>query len=340
VVKRVIRLLFGVCLTAAIVSVLYLYSSLQQSIAAQTTRPVCLSSGTASGRVAPACYSAPQILSSQETTAIAVSGDGQFLASSQRENIWIWDLHTGRPWRSLQGHKDWVSTLAFSPDGKTLASSSLDQTIKLWNWQTGKLLNTLPAGRSTSLEFSPDGQMLASGSRLLEWSYGKISPAGVSLWDLSTLKILRVLGTDAVNALAFNPDGKMLAAGNTHTELWETQTGTLLHTLNSGELTALAFTPDGKMLISSSKAVKFWYPESGKFVRSFSSLTADLAITTDGQSFATASGGTVYLWQLAPTKLLGGLRGSSYSRIKVVFALGNQAIISGSSDGLKVWRLQ
>ena len=146
----------------------------------------------------------------RQRTALAVSPDGQVLASSSHQTIRLWNLQLGKGRRSLRGHTDWVTALAFSPDGQTLASSSLDRTIKLWNLTTGELLQTFQAGRMTCLQFSPDGQTLVAGSRNSRWADGAISPGGIQRWDLATGQALPTIGTEPVATLAFSRDGQIL----------------------------------------------------------------------------------------------------------------------------------
>ena len=107
---------------------------------------------------------------------------------------------------SLEGHTENVHDVAFSPDGKTLASCSQDGTIKLWDPQTRNLMRTLKekSNNIRSVAFSPDGSMLASGD----------SGANVRLWNPQTGTLERTLkGHDYdVNSVAFSPDGTMLAS--------------------------------------------------------------------------------------------------------------------------------
>jgi WD40 repeat protein len=110
--------------------------------------------------------------------------------------------------QTLAGHSGWVHAVAFSPDGKRIASGSTDQTIKLWDATTGNLQKTL-AGRSSwvdAVAFSPDGKRIASGS------YDNT----IKLWDATTGDLQKTLAghSDTVNTLAFSPDGKQIASGS------------------------------------------------------------------------------------------------------------------------------
>ena len=87
-------------------------------------------------------------------------------SSSQDATVRLWEVATGKMRFVMEGHKLEIDSVAFSPDGKTVASGCKDTTIKLWNAETGKLRQTLtgPKNRLESLAFSPDGKLLASGS--------------------------------------------------------------------------------------------------------------------------------------------------------------------------------
>jgi WD40 repeat protein len=155
--------------------------------------------------------------------SLAISPDGQTLVSSGGDKtVKIWQLGSDRqgaspmnlarsqesPLRTLTGHSDWVRTVAISPDGQILATGSDDNTIKLWELNTGKLIRTL-TGHSDwvlSLAMTPDGQTLVSGSR----------DNTIKLWHLNTGKLLRTLTGHKkwVYSLAVTPDGHTLASGS------------------------------------------------------------------------------------------------------------------------------
>jgi WD40 repeat protein len=333
VLKKRGWLILGVII-ATIAALAGIHIGLGKTIAARLPQSVCLSAYEAG----ILCYRQPELLSNQKTTAIATPADGQILASTTKSTIHLWDLQTGKRLNALKGHKDWVSAIAFSPDGQTLASASLDRSVKLWNVKTGALLGTFYTGRVTCLTFSPDGRTLATGSRLAKWADGSFSRMGVQFWDVETRQWIDSLGDQPVVAIAYSPNGRQLAIGNRKTQLWQLKPQKLLHTINSGDLTALLFTRDSEALFTGSSKIKLWDVKSGDLLHTFSSGASDLALSPDGVTLASGTGGTVQLWQLDSEQLSGILRGSWYSGASVEFGLGGQAIIISSSDGIRVWR--
>jgi len=121
------------------------------------------------------------------------------------------------------GHQNYVLAVSFSPDGKTLASGSADNTLKLWNVADGKEIRTLRGHKDSVLavSFSPDGKTLASGS----------SDATLKLWNVADDKEIRTFTgyQDSVQAVSFSPDGKTLASGSADNtiKLWDSDLWTL-----------------------------------------------------------------------------------------------------------------
>ncbi|KAL4912441.1 hypothetical protein BDW62DRAFT_206493 [Aspergillus aurantiobrunneus] len=141
----------------------------------------------------------------------------------QVEKSWSAELQT------LEGHSHWVQSVAFSPDGQKIVSGSSDETIKLWDAQTGLALQTLE-GHShwvQSVAFSPDGQKIVSGS----------SDETIKLWDAQTGLALQTLKSHShsVQSVAFSPDGQKIVSGSSDNtiKLWDAQTGLELQTFKS-----------------------------------------------------------------------------------------------------------
>ncbi|PZR17615.1 MAG: hypothetical protein DI536_04685 [Archangium gephyra] len=152
-------------------------------------------------------------------------------------------LLPGKPY-ALRGHADGVSALAFSPDGKQLASGARDQVIKLWSLESGELLKSIPGGEEqiNALAFSPDGKTLVSGEAALR----------VRVIDVASGQVTRTIAhPGAVSELAWSPDGKSLAVTSV-------QGGGAIYDLSTAKRTrefsgrGVRWTHDGKTLVVAS----------------------------------------------------------------------------------------
>jgi WD40 repeat protein len=329
-----LKLVLAIGSLIGIVLLLGLHLLLRQAVAARLPDRVCVPMYSAD----VVCYGQPETLSKDRPTAFAVSQLGTLLATGHGNTIQRWDLVTRQPLPPLMGHTDLITALAISPDGRLLASSSLDRTIKLWELQTGSLLGTIQSERASTLVFSPDGRTLASGSRVQHWADGAHSPIGVQFWDVASQRFLYGLGERPARAIAFSSDGQFLAAGDEKTDVWLLRGGELLYTFNSGELTGVSFSQAGQTLITGSSKIKLWDLTNGALDRTLDSGTSDLVLSPDERILAGTVGGTVRLWHLQNEQALGLLRGSWYSGLFVRFALQGQAIVAGSSEGIKIWQ--
>jgi WD40 repeat protein len=162
------------------------------------------------------------------------------------KTVRLWEVATGTCRSTLEGYSDYVTAVAFSPDGRLVASASSDNTVRLWEAATGMCRSTLE-GHSrevTAVAFSPDGQLVASAS----------SDKTVRLWEATTGMYRSTLEghVSTVAAVAFSPDGQLVASASYDmtVRLWEAATGTCRSTLEGRfeYISYMAFASDGQVL--------------------------------------------------------------------------------------------
>ncbi len=166
------------------------------------------------------------------------------------------------------GHQKMVNSCAFSPDGKTIASATDDNTVRIWDTKSAKLIATLEGHQSmvTSCAFSPDGKTIASAA----------ADKTVRIWDAKSAKLIATLEghKSAVNSCAFSPDGKTIAsaAWDNTVRIWDAKSAKLIATLEGHEdrVTSCAFSPDGRTIASAARdsTVRIWDVRSAKELRS------------------------------------------------------------------------
>jgi WD40 repeat protein len=240
----------------------------------------------------------------------------------------------------LIGHTKAIIGVAFSSDGSMIASTSDDQTIKLWSLD-GQLLGTLEGHTDEvfGVSFSPDGQRIASAS----------VDRTVRLWSVEG-KLLQTLEghTDRVYGVSFSSDGKRIASASLDrtVRLWSVE-GKLLQTLegHTDRVYGVSFSPDGKRIASASvdKTVRLWSVE-GKLLQTLEGHTDQVfgvSFSPDGQRIASASvDRTVRLWSVGG-KLLQTLEGHTDQVYGVSFSPDGKRIASASVDRtVRLWNLE
>ncbi|MHC5777479.1 nSTAND1 domain-containing NTPase [Nostoc sp.] len=251
-------------------------------------------------------------------------------------------LSQSRERNRLEGHQDDVTSVSFSPDGKTIATASSDGTAQLWNLQ-GELLQEFQGHQSqevTSVSFSPDGKTIATAS----------SDRTARLWNLQGELLQEFQGhQDSVNSVSFSPDGKTIATASFDktARLWNLQ-GQLLQEFQGHQdgVNSVSFSPDGKTIVTASydNTARLWNLQ-GELLQEFQGhqLPVDsVSFSPDGKTIATASSdGTARLWNLKKGELLQEFQGHHDGVNSVSFSHDGKTIATASSDGTaRLWNLK
>jgi RNA polymerase sigma factor (sigma-70 family) len=309
--------------------------------------------------------------------ACAWSPDGMVLAAGENLSydaslaLSLFDAGTGKPLRQLRDHQFCITSLAYSPDGRTLACGS-QGAIVLWDPATGKEVRRWDSNRGQgkqvwSLAFTPDGKGLISAGE----------DTRVHFWDPATGKEIRQFtGHEKdVRCAVLSPAGQTLAsAADQEIRLWETATGKMIRRLTGQKepIRALAFSPDGKLLasggagFSGTSSVWLWetatgkvhlrLPEEKEFHKGFTTvLVRALAFSPDGKALAAGHADyTLRLWDAATGKKLhempgvgtyrmvsdhdGGIQCVAFSRDgkRLAFARDNQLALLDVPSGKEI----
>jgi WD40 repeat protein/serine/threonine protein kinase len=277
---------------------------------------------------------------------VALSPDGQrgVSACPNSSDVQRWDAATGDMTGRFRGHQGTVAGVAFSPDGRRLASGNGDGTVKVWDAGTCAELLTL-RGHTDHVEcvaWSPDGRRLASGASFRDQT--------VKVWDAATgQETLTLRGhTGAVTGVAFSPDAHRLVSGSVDgtVKVWDAASGAELLTLGGHRdvVWSVAWSPDGRHIISGSadRTLKVWDASDGREVRTLrghGDHVTVVVVTPDGRRLVSASrDGTVKLWDAATGHETLTLKAHAPGVTCVAVSPDGQRIVSGGLDStVKVW---
>ncbi|MBN1450578.1 MAG: helix-turn-helix domain-containing protein [Anaerolineales bacterium] len=274
------------------------------------------------------------------------SPDGSLLATpsgnaSSRNAITLMDATTGRELLVLSGHTGWVMGLAFSPDGKWLASTSLDGTVKIWSLAPGNETIAVLGPRTsygTRIAYNPNGMEFATNG----------GDGTATFWNAETGEPrLTLSGHDLkVLSVAFNSDGRRFATGSLDgsTIIWDTTNGEKLFTLASHEygVRDIAFSSDGSLIVTGGfdGTAKVWDTKTGTLIHEIidhAGLVLGVAFSPDGKQLATSSTDkTAKIWNIKNWELLFTLEGHQAGLPDITYSPDSSMLATGSGDGTAI----
>jgi serine/threonine protein kinase len=239
-------------------------------------------------------------------------------------------------------HGDDVQSIAFSPDGTTLATGGNDDAARVWDIESGDEIAVFEGHEDwvRSVAFSPDGTMLATGG----------DDRTARVWDIESGEETAVFEghEDWVRSVAFSPDGTMLATGSDDrtARVWDVESGEETATLEGHEdwIQSVAFSPDGTMLATGGddSTVRLWDPADGDAIDTLSGLTGyglTVAFSPDGTTLAAGgSDAAPRIWDVESTDEIATLQGHADAVRSVAFSADGATLISGDDGGTaRVW---
>jgi WD40 repeat protein len=279
---------------------------------------------------------------------LAFSPDGRRLAVGAGRvpvldrRLRVWNSDTGQEVFSRQAHKFNVSAVAFSADGRWVATGSLDHTAKLWDAMTGQEKCTLEGhtGGVVGVAFHPDSGRLATAA----------DDGTVKVWGVDGKLLLSVSGGGPVHAVAYSPDSKLLAAGldNGVVKLWDAAGKEAFvirgHTGRNTGVSGLSFSPDGKRLATAGcdEPVKVWdvtKPQEVQTIPLPLDKTSTVTISSNGRHLAEGrSTGEVLVWEIREQPRAMTLRGQKGGVRAIAFSPDETRLAVISSDlSLRLW---
>ncbi len=250
-----------------------------------------------------------QLPSAEHVVGVAISHDGMHVAAGGSNGVALLVATETRAHRALRGHADQILSVSFSPDDKTLATSSLDNTVRLWSVATGALERVLRGHTSAvhTARFSPDGARLVAGGY----------DGSVRVWEVASGRELAAMRghAAAVRGVAYSPDGKLVASGDARgvVRLWSAESGRDAGQWQAHELAiyGVEFARDGRLVATSSldSTVRLWDVATRTeraVLREHGAAAQRIAFAPDGKRLvSTGLDGQVIVWDVATASVVG-----------------------------------
>jgi WD40 repeat protein len=287
------------------------------------------------------------------------SPDGKTVASAGDRIIRIWQVDSGKEIQRIEGHKTRIWSIAYSPDGKKLASSSCDMTTRIWEVASGQELFRIAEG-AFAVAFSPDGKTLTTAG---------FFDNTIGHWDIeSRTKRLEMKGHKYyIWSIAFSRDGKRLVSGSWDktVRLWEVSTGLELLSIKTsedrvnvaaipsdedyltsdfkGRVYVVAISPGGEYVASSSsdQPARLWETATGKEMfklGEFKSIARSLAFSPDGRTLAAGGDQEVRFYEVPSGRELHRTRSLDGSVLSVTYSPDGQKLATGLANStILIW---